>query len=259
MKEIRFTKIFYFACFVLTIGFVSCSEDLETHSVINVGEQYEIQLNQTLSEDGGLPTLDITTLEPQMCTNTHISLQTIISEQKIKIFLNDLFVEGECIPGNHIISEEVLLETQKQAIPFEISLKNAIDNKGMLHSGAEEFELVLNQFDGLKISKTHINRVQPGMLWGSYSISDDNSSDQLTQYIHDLNNGTAHLKGDYGLFYLAQDDAVNIYNSNYEVSFLISTNEAFHKIKSRIQEFKDLDSSLNFEATNYNGSTINIH
>ena len=71
---------------------MSCSEDLETHSVINVGEQYEIQLNQALSEDGGMPALTITTLEPQMCSNTQISLQTIISDQKIKIFLNDIFV-----------------------------------------------------------------------------------------------------------------------------------------------------------------------
>jgi hypothetical protein len=256
-----FTKRCCFLVIGLLVLLFSCSKEPEPYSIINIGDQFELQLIQILSIKGGIPAIQVNSIRPHECTNAFISHQAIVSEDKVKIILNDILVEGICISGSSIVSEEIILETPNSGAPIEIVLKDAIVNHGVFYSEQDEIELIFNQFDGLKISKTHLNRILPKMMWGSFSLSKNEIATQLNDYLENLNHLSNALKGDYGYFYLAQDQAVTIYGDegDYAFSFLISTNESFNKIKAQFEEFKELDESLILKATNYDGSSINIH
>lgn len=259
MSGMRMNKIYSLLYIVFFLILIGCSKNTEDHSIVNVGDQFEIRLHQKLTPTGGVPSFLINSLEPQDCVNSVISHQTIFSDSKIELFLNDIYVEGSCILGNEIIRDEILLETQKEAIPIEISLMNIISNNGILFADDSGFELELKQFDGLKISKTHINKIRPNLIWGSYTLSNSDLSNQIKQYFQSLDNSEPIQKGDFGFFYLAQDGSVSIYNNEGEISFLISTDESFDNFNSKIQDFKTIDESLVLQATNYDGSAINIH
>ncbi len=260
MRETCAKKIFYTFWIGMILVLAGCTKEAQPHSIVNIGDQYEIKLHQELSENGGLVSLQINSLDLQNCENATIAHQAIISDQKIQIVLDDIKLEGSCVPGPAIISEEILMQTSNPSVPFEINLKNAVLNYGTLYSDKSEFEIIFSQFDGLKISRTHVNRVRPGMIWGSYSTSEVDVADQLQTYLQSIDNGMNELKGDYGHFYYSQDESVVIYNheEQYDFSFLLTSIEDFEMVKDKFLELKGLDASLVLKATNYDGSDINI-
>ena len=251
--------------FWLFIGIIlinsGCSKQADPLNFVNIDDQYELQLHQTLSPNGGIPSLQINTIRKQECSNAYISHFSTISDNKIQIFLNDILTEGDCISGNEIITEEINLDSPNSAIPIEIILQEVVKNKGTLFTDKTEFELILGEFDGLKISKTHIKRIRPNMIWGSYASSNEAIITQISQYLKSLDLKITYVKGDYAHFYINQDESAIIYNSEIEnqITFLIATDEMFENIKSNIQQLKILDPSLVFQATNYDGSALYIH
>ena len=255
------TKIFYTIISAALLTFCGCSKQSEPSSYIYIDDQYEVKLHQLLTESGGVPSLQINTLRAYECLNSYIAHQTIITNEKIKLFLNDVLVEGDCMAGNGIIREEVSVKSANSAIPIEIILKNVVTNTGTLYSNNLEIEMILDNFDGLKISKTHINRIYPKLIWGSFNANTTEVKQLITDYLASIDLDIAEAKGDYGHFYVAQDESISIYDNEYENphTFLISTDETFKNVKTKIQEFEELDPSLVFQATNYDGSALNIH
>lgn len=243
-----------------SIVYSGCSKETESESFVNIADQYEIQLSQELSINGGIPSVIIASLEPQDCLNSYISHQTIFSEEKIQLFINEILTEGECESGNEIIREKISINPTKSKLPIEINLKSVINNSGVLCSSDLAFDLKLDKFYGLRVTKTHVNRILPKMIWGSYSLSDEVISQQIASYIKDLDSNEFTMRGDYGYFYKAVDNSITVYSNEIEgnTSFMITNTSDFEKFESKMWEFKQLDPSLIFQATNYNGSLLNI-
>lgn len=261
MSESCINNSFFALLFSCAMLMSACTEDPEPHSIINIADQYEVKLHQMLSENGGLPALQVNTLDLQECENAFISHIATLSHDKIRIILNDVVVEGNCLPGSQIVSQDILMHTSNRAVPIEINLKNAITNLGILQSNEEDFEIDFTQFNGLKISRTRINKIQPEMLWGSYSFSNPEIAAQFEDYLLSIENKKLKPVGDYGYFYLGHDDVVIVYESEASQgdAFLISTDLDFVSIQQKFEEFKALDEGLVLQATNYDGSTLNIH
>ena len=246
-----------FGCFFLLNG---CSSDLEPINVINVSEKYELKLYQLLSKDGGMPALQVTSIDPHECENAYISHLAKITDEKIEVFLNDIIVEGDCIEGNEYVNLNVLLSNPLASMPVEITLANAITNQSTLHSSKTGFEIEFEQFDALKISRTKLNRIRPEMIWGSFYLSDIVVREQFLGYLESVDNSNIKLIGDYGHFFLEQDNSLIIYDQDeeYQFTFLLTTQEDFEIFETQINLFKELDPSLVLRATNYDGNTINI-
>lgn len=237
-----------------------CSNDLEPINVINVSEQFELKLHQILSSEGGLPAIQINSIETNDCENAFISHQVVISDDLIQVFLNDVRVEGNCEPGGEIVSEEILVSNPYQSIPIEIILKNAITNQSTLHSNSSGFEIVFEQFDALKVSRTRLNRIRPGMLWGSYTITNESVREELIAYLDFIENKNVKVQGDYGHFYLSQDNSVVIQSQDEinDFTFLVTTEEDLADFENNMRFFKELAPSLVLSATNYDGNSVNI-
>ncbi|MDF1698156.1 MAG: hypothetical protein P1U56_20075 [Saprospiraceae bacterium] len=261
MRFIHLYKQYFIWSLGVLMVFQSCTDEPEAENFVNIDYQYELKLSQQLSPNGGVPALTVSTLVPQDCTNSYISHHTIVLEDKFRLFLNDIHTEGECIAGNQIIAEEIGLSNALSVLPLEINLKNIVVNEGSLISGQEQYEMDLDNFDGLKLTRTKVNRIHPGMIWGSFSSKFDETGDAITQLIDQIQEEKEMQKGDYGHFYIGQDESITLYNSlvENEFTFLVSTPLSIEEFKNKIQEIKELDESLVFSATNYDGSTVNIH
>lgn len=241
--------------------FQSCTEEPEAESFVNIENQYEVRLSQQLSPEGGVPALEILSLEPHECQNAFISHHTIFDEGKFLLFLNDIHTEGECVSGNQIIGEDILIGNSLNITPFEINLKNIVVNPGTLHIDHLDFETNFDSFDGLKVTRTQIHRIHPGMIWGSFSSKFEQTIEDVMEFIHDNQNTTELVSGDYGHFYVAPDKSVTIYNSpiEHESTFSTSSTISIFELENKLMEIKEIDESLVFMATNYDGSAINIH
>lgn len=260
MREFYLLRLFILIGIGFSLTIMGCNKEPQSEDFVNINDQYEVKLHQELSATGGLPSLNITSIEPQECTNSYISLQTIISPKKLQVFLHDILTEGECISGSEYVSEDVIIDMINPELSIEINLKNVIKNSGILFSNDNEFDLKLQKFDGLKISKTQLNRILPGMMWGNYSVLDENIAQQLAEYISDSDYIQSIIKGDYGHFYVATDNSIVVYKNENEdnTTFLINNNEDFESFTSKMLEFKDLADGLVLQATNYDGSTLII-
>jgi len=260
MRAYYLFRVIILFCFGSAFTLFSCSKDPLPQDYVNITDQYEVRLHQHLSLQGGLPSLQISSIELQDCINSYIAHQTIVSADKLQLFLNDILTEGECISGSEIVSEEVMINIANPELSIEINLKDVIKNSGILYTNNHEFDLELSKFDGLKITKTRLNRILPGMIWGSYSLPDEDIVQNLDAFINDSNDNLSKVKGDYGHFYVAQDYSTVIYkNENTEnTTFLISYADDFENFEAKILEFKDLADGLVFQATNYDGKSLII-
>ena len=247
--------------YILFLGLLlimGCDSDPESESFVNVSYQYELRLHQGLSENGGIPAVQIISIEEQECKNAFISYQTLLNEEKILVYLNDIIVEDECETGNQKIRQLIGLPVLSATTPIEIQLKDVIRNQGLLHKNDLEFELDLHQFDGLKITRTKVRRIREQMLWGRYSSNNEEVLESIDEYLKSIDRNDVKIIGDYGYFYLDHNREVHLDEASDGNGFLISTDENFKEIKTRILELKEEFPSLEFEATNYAGSTMNI-
>ena len=247
--------------YILSLGLfmiIGCTSDPVSESFVNVSYQYELRMHQGLSENGGIPAVQIISIDEQECINSFISYQTLLNQEKILVYLNDIVLEDECETGNQKIRQLIDLPTSLSTTPLEIQLKDVIRNQGLIHKNDLEFELELHQFDGLKISRTKIRRVRKDMLWGRFSSNNQDALDSVDEYIKALDRNDVKIIGDYGYFYLDHNREVHLDAASEGIAFLISTDENFKEIKTRILELKEEFPSLEFEATNYAGSTMNI-
>jgi hypothetical protein len=260
MREFYLLRGFILIGIGFSLAIMGCSEEPQSEGYVNITDQFEVSLQQELSIEGGLPSLHIASIKPHECTNSYISHQTIVSPKKLQLFLHDILTEGECILGSEYVSEDILVDNVNPELSIEINLKNVIKNSGVLYSNEIAFNLELQKFDGLKISNTQLNRILPGMIWGSYSISDENVSQLLDDYLNDSDQIQSFVKGDYGHFYLAPDNSIVIYKNENEdnTTFLINNLEDFESFESIILEFKDLADGLVLQATNYDGNSLII-
>ena len=181
-----------------------------------------------------------------------------LSESKIQLYLNEIVLEGECISGNQKISEIISLPTTVAAFPIEIQLKDIIANNGLLKQVDDELSIELQKFDGLKITRTSVKRIEKQMIWGSFNSELQVAVETVQSYLNGLSQENTHESGDYGYFYIDHNDLIHLSSESYGNDFLISTDESFKEIQNRIAELKLDFPGLQFEATNYNGSTINI-
>lgn len=254
--QILLAEIIFFSIFLLA----SCQKNPDVQGFINVDDEYEILISQVLTSEGGEPSLLIRSVELQECFNSYISYETITSINNTEIRINDIGVEGLCVSAQQVVEEIIELGLPVGSSTINISLRNIVDNYGSINYHDHKIELKLNSNDGLKVSKSTINRIQQDMRWGHFNTQEDESVTIINDYIDSIKKNSSVAKGDYGLFYLNQNDNLVDTELQEELtqSFIIYTDESFSDFQNMIESIKQNDPSLTFQATNYDGSTLNI-
>lgn len=249
-------NIITFSVLIMTISFVSCSKDIDSTQVINLEKQYNIQLHQSLSNEGAIPSLLLSSVEFQECTNTTISFETNITNASAAINLLNVELDGECVVSTISVEEIIDLGNLVEEKEIVISLSDVIDNQGILTDENDQFSLVMESEDGIIISHNEINKIKNGMLWGFVSNIE---SDDFFDFLGSVEQSYTFDTGDYGHFYIDMDNEIHndaISNHPNSTSFLISTNLPWEEMEERAQVFKSAHPNLTGRFYFHNGEEL---
>ena len=252
-------KSFIF-CLLFCLLFSSCQSDLENQSFINLQDEYELIISQELSEDGGLAALNIRTIHELECSNYAIPYQLDLGSQDIKVVLNKVSLEAKCIALGGYISQKLNFDFHNNEKNISISIQDIFSNSGKIVVTDDQINLALTTNDGIKISKTKINRIKKGLMWGSIQSGTPTSVELIKELFLSVNNGKSILLGDYGLFYVNNLADLQLYDSevNPIETFILFSDSKIDDVQSKIQQIKENDPTLVFKMTLFDGQTINV-
>ena len=142
MKSILSLRTLTFIFFISML-FSACQKDVGVQDIINLQPEFELMINQSLSEEGGEPSLLIRTIDEQECSNSYIAYQKILGDAGLTLRLNSVGQEGACEKENVIIEEDVILDFSTGTQPLVVSLRDIVSNDGFISSDILKINLEL--------------------------------------------------------------------------------------------------------------------
>ena len=185
---------------------ISCGKkNDDTNLVINIEEEFEVQLLEELLPGANRLMLYISTKEPLDCTNYHLGHSQALSTNKIVISIDDLELEGDCIAGNEFVTAMVPMGTPgKGTNELQINLGlNSITNKGNLTVFDDSYGVSMETLHGITLSFPHLKMIPNDYLWGHIQLIDGDATEIKNNFFEDLEEYTqpADLAdGHYGYF-----------------------------------------------------------
>lgn len=243
-------------CFLIA----SCQNELENESFINLDDEYELFVTQELSSNGGLPALNVKTLDELECSNYTIPYLLELTPNDIKLLLSKVTLEGTCISQPSYINQNLNFGLQENERNINILFQDIVSNSGKLKVTENEISLNLTSNDGIKISKAKINRIEKNMMWGYIQNGTNSSVNKIKDLLDNVNNGKEIKQGDYGLFYIGNSNDLQFYESANDnlISIALFSDINFDLLNSEIQNIKESDPSLVLNMTLFDGQTINV-
>ena len=253
---LKLNLLLILSCFL----FSSCQGDLENESFINIEDEYEFFISQELSSSGGLAALNVKSTHELGCSNYSIPYQLEINQENIKLVLNKVSLEGECLSPSSYVNQVLDLGFQDSEKNITIVLQDIVSNSGKIKVTEDNISLNLNSNDGIKISKAKISRIKKNMMWGSIQNGSQSSIDKIKELFTSIDNGKFVTPGDYGLFYVANSTDLQFYDALYTpiTSFALFSDSDLKFIEAEIKNIKESDPALVFNLTLFDGQTINV-
>jgi len=128
---------------LLLITLSACPKEPPT-VIVDVEDDFYIDMFEDISNGNQLFQLDITTIKKQTCLNYQIDYSLNFNEQSndIELIINDLVEPTDCEMGDAAATLTVPFGTLASGVyDFDINLKDAVINKGSLSVYSDRYEL----------------------------------------------------------------------------------------------------------------------
>lgn len=98
------------------------------------------------------------------------------------------------------------------------------------------------------------------MMWGAVQNGTQTSIDNINELFNSIRQETFVTPGDYGLFYVENAASLQFYDTeiNPAESFVLYSDSPLSYIETELLKIKDIDPSLVFVLTLFDGQTINV-
>lgn len=255
-RSILTLKVIIYSAFISLM--CSCQNDLVTEGIINIEDEYDLYITQSLDEKGSSVAMKVKSIKDQHCSNAFLSYSSNTNSETLELFLNRFHLEGPCEEGSNHAEEVIPLNLQHDSKPITINIAGAIRNQGDINIDNENFELDMQSNNGFKISQAKINRIKTNLKWGTFYSTQSETANLINSYFQSINNGIPVKKGNYGLFNLDQNGHITTNVNTEHISFAFYSNENFDDLKNYITEISAADNSLVLQLTNYDGRSLNI-
>ncbi len=186
---------------VFTIG---CKDDpIEEGVDVTIEKEFEILLWESLDDSSRTFNLNVETIKSEFCENTLIDISP-------SVVGNDIFITIHDIPAPDCPSPTFIADANVEVGSLNsnfyktvISLKNVVENEGILTVDDDYYELTMNEFNGISIPENRLYKVPQNTIWG-YVASDDNNADSLVDgfiaELEDVTDSQAYIDGYYGYY-----------------------------------------------------------
>ncbi len=252
--------------FLISILFIfSCSSDTSSTDFINLNQDFEISLNQHLTENGSFPTIFLQTSNLVDCSESSLVTNNSQNAQGIEITIKDISVGDDCSGFSYPNSRtNILLENGRYAIVVQI--ENVLSNDGFLNIDSETYSLEMTTTDGLEIGLNQINRIQSELIWGHILSTEENveevyeviygSIQHLAQERHDMS------MGHYGFFQIDRDgeqQQIQVENApinEFSYHFIWEHKGDLILLQERLNELRNSHPNLTISAKESSGQDL---
>lgn len=184
-------------------SFSACNKKANEDKIIDVEKEFNIHLWEKLDGNGGNLQLIMSTIKNQPCGNTHIEMNTAVTDYKITITLKSLITPPACnnvpAPASDTLSFGNIKNGQYE---LNINLKDDILNNGTLTVNESAYKINLDKQDGISLITPELMRIPNGTVWG-YVAYDGGQDAKLIKFFDNLNKIATSITmapGNYGHF-----------------------------------------------------------
>ena len=230
----NWSKLLASTIFVASI--MSCQKEDATHTVLNVNTGLTVSLDQTLTENGGIPTVMISTTDKQDCSNAVFKFTTSVFNNQSELNLTGITLNGEaCQSGSTKISTALLLDKLIPLNNFIISLGSDAKFPGLVTIVGQRAKLAMQNQKGIVSTNNEMVLIESGVFWGSIALEkslDSTAVWNAQKLMQDLSmKDFTPEYGDYGFFTYGRD-GVLLNKDNFEgasTNFIIKINPQYSK------------------------------
>ena len=262
-------KTLFFILLVALSGSLILSSACKKNSdfqgtLIDVPKDFNAKMWQVLTDDGGDFAIVLSTIKTQNCNNTAINAFPNIYGSHVILTIKDLTASSNCL-GNGDVARDTIdgSHLTNGIYDFQLNLKDAVFNKGILTVSDNKFTLAMDTQNGIIVDATDLTRVPNNIIWGL--VNYDNGSDaQADQFLSDLKSDAHNItldNGEYGHFQINN----NIINLSAETqTSRPNTKKFFFKLDNSIKNLSDLvqkyrkqyGSKMNLVLNTWNGKSL---
>lgn len=214
--------------FVVVLGVLvpACEKQEDPLAVLNIDTGLSLELTQTLTPNGGMPSIDIWTTDEVNCSNAIIKNKVFSWATIAEIVIEGFgYSGGICEEGKSKPRINLPLQMDPPYQSFFISITGAGKLGGVVNKTNEEYALNMESQKGFFSRNNAVRRIVPGMYWGYIEIKAGETNpteafkkiDQLLNQYEDK--AFSFQNGDY-TFFKVINNKVNLNSLNATGKFV---------------------------------------
>lgn len=182
-------KFYQFTCWMtLSLLASGCFRpNVEPDPIVDVSSTFVIDILEPIGPEQAPFYLSLRSLGDQECRNYGIDYTFFFDPTHFSITIHDLSTPVECEPGQAPATTQIKLGKLETGVySFNINLKGAVQNEGLLVVEPERLLWDWESLNGLILANPVVNRIPDGALWGYVSYEADSLQSIANQMVESL-------------------------------------------------------------------------
>ena len=214
LQKKTLNKLMYKNVILITVLFflvfaTGCKDD-SSEAEVKILVQNEFNLS--MKEDLGAATrtlgLRVKTIKAEFCENTIINVSPNINNDLLYISIQDIPTPDCSSPIFFAAANVVLGVLEPQNYNLKITLKNVINNWGVLEVADDYYEIDMIDSDGILIKENRLYKIPKNTIWGYVAFENINQSvaNNFINEVSGVSSARAYQDGYYGYFSVENND-----------------------------------------------------
>jgi len=200
----------------LLLFMIGCKDEpIDENVDVMIEDEFKIFLWENLGDNDRNFHFNLETIKSESCENTLLDVSPWASGNNISLTIYDI-PEPDCPSPTFVSNANIDIGSlNPQIYDMTISLKNVIQNEGVLTVENDFYELKMKDLDGIIVPEKRLYKVPQNSIWG-YVASDSNAGLVADGFINDLNpmvDDQEYSDGYYGYFSVENNNLTILKNS----------------------------------------------
>ncbi|GLR15698.1 hypothetical protein [Portibacter lacus] len=253
---------FGFIALLFLVGSCSYFSDPGSELVLNVDNEFEIEMVEILEPTQRSLAINITLLDQFKCQDSELGLVQNISNNNLSIIIQDIITPPDCNDETSYPQGTATFHVNNNTYDLGIQVQEQVNQNGILQVSDKGYELDLSTAKGLIIDQPYINKIPSRFIWGYYQAVDSSEQEIIESFLLRNDYSTRPLTymkpGKYSYFEI--DEQGEIFVNDAPSSGIVKT-LAFdladlNEIKEVVSNFKATHSDINLKLFGSDGSVF---
>lgn len=227
---------------------LSCSKDEIPPAIVDIPVTFQLEMREKLGAGVGERPLEIhiKSVDRMDCLNYRVDYDFSKNGRNLYLALKDFALSEPCVPGEGPAKAALTLgKLDKGNFPLVISLKDIIENEGLILVSNQSYTIKLKTSDGILFSPASLLRIPDNALWGEVFAASDSVSAYAESFMEELEQicGPLNLNaGNYGFFQIQENRSLLLLEpatTTGAASFYFSYNGTREILANLVSQYRD--------------------